>query len=259
MENKLLSAFLIAISISVSYAQGYYMEFKMSMGNASSSAGGVMKTWHQDGNTRTEVSMLIQNTNRTIVNLMLKSAPDKLYSLSPEQKTYVEADINKSDASGGDQPTDYEITVLGKEKVNGYNTTHVKILNIKKKTEQDYWTSTEVAGYSDYMKIKTKYTGNAGLTSALTSKGALGFPVRIKGTERAGTFQLDLVKADKQGIPASLFSLDGYTKAGSSTSQSSSAPASQQEMIQKMQNMTPEERQKYIQQMVQQKQQNQPH
>lgn len=257
MKSNLLTALLIAFTAANGFAQGYYLEYKMttSVANASST----MKTYYQDGNARTEVAIVSPNFSKTFTTLLLKSTPGKVYMLDPEQKTYREDSVGNKNGMDESQQSDYEVTVLGNEKVNGYNSTHVKVVNIKTQSEQEFWTSTEVSGYAEYLKVKTKYTGKENLTKALAAKGAMGFPVRIKAMEKMGAIQLDLVKAAKQSNPGSLFSLDGYTKSASPSSTGQGTGVSQQEMMQKMQNMTPEERQKYIQQLMQQQQQSQPH
>ena len=56
--------------------------------------------------------------------------------------------------------------------------------------------------------------------------------------------QLDLVKAEKKSLDGSLFSTNGYTK--SATNSVSGMPVIDAQAIQKM---TPEERQKYIEDM----------
>jgi Domain of unknown function (DUF4412) len=257
MKAFSITALFFAISIHFATAQGFYLEYKMSV-KGHEGSGSVSKTYYQDGNTLSEVTVNLGSFNKTVTTLLLKSAPDKIYMLNTDQKTYDEADINKKEEMKDANPNDYQVAVLGKEKVNGYNCTHVKVLNLKDSMQTELWTTTEIPGYTDYMKVKTKYTGKDNLNKALEAKGAWGFPARIVATERMGAIQLDLVKATKQSNPASLFSLDGYTKNTPNASQSSSPPPNnQQELMQKIQNMTPEERQKYLQQLLQQ--QNQPH
>ena len=92
--------------------------------------------------------------------------------------------------------------------------------------------------------MKNKYLGGAKFFNALKDKGVEGFVVRmlVKGN-RGDQIQMDLVKAEKRNIDESLFSLSGYTKTAGY------APGSGGMDREQIQKMTPEERQKYIEEM----------
>jgi hypothetical protein len=254
-----LSLFLSALFAGQAVlAEGFYLEFKIVVGDNRGS--GNMKTYAQDGNTRSEIELNMSmggpEANPTagpttkIVSLTLKDKPEKAYMLSEDKKTYSEMDISK-DGPLKDSPDDYEVTVVGKEKVNGYNSTHVKVKVKSNGMEQEMWTSTDITGYAEYQKIKTKYTGKEGLNKALAVKGAEGFPVRIKIAQGMMSAQIDLVEAKRKDNPASMFSLEGYTKAAGGTG---TGGQNVQDMVNKMKNMSPEERQKFLEQMKQQHQ-----
>jgi hypothetical protein len=254
MKSKLL-IILIATGISsCTFSQGYYMEFKMS---SDRNMSGTMKAYSQNENSRSEIGVVVgapngnSPMNRTMVYLTLKDHPGKVISLNDQQKSYSEMDIPAESKEG--DASDYEITVIGKEKVNGFNSTHSKIKNKTNNTEQEIWTTRDIPNYAELAKVKTKYTGKDNLNKALAAKDADGFPAKITVSEHGANIQLDLVSAEKRDNPSSLFSLDGYSKA------TSGQGGSQQQMMQQMQNMTPEERQKFIEQMKQQQQQGQPH
>jgi uncharacterized protein DUF4412 len=244
---KKLTILLAAILLyCATYAQGFYFEMKMS----SSKQGpmGTMKAYVQDGNTRSQISMTSPMAME-IVTLTLKTTPNTVYMLSDKDKTYSEVDISKSEQWKDSPQDEYEITVIGKENVNGYNSTHVKVKRKDSKVEQELWVTTEIHDYAAFMNAKTKYTGRQSLNKALEAKGVMGFPVRILVNEHGSDVQIDFVKAEKKDNAASLFSLDGYTKSGGQP-----GGAAMQEMMQKMQNMTPEERKAFIEQMRQQNQ-----
>jgi hypothetical protein len=105
------------------------------------------------------------------------------------------------------------------------------------------WTTTEIDGYADFAKVKTKYTGKANMYKALEAKGVVGFPVRIKSIDHGHEVRIDLVKAEKRNNPDSLFSLSGYTK-----QEGAGIPggAEMQEMMKQLQNMTPSEREAWL-------------
>lgn len=254
MKKQFMLSTFLAVLLSGAFAQGYYMEFKISSSGREASMTGVMKSYYQNENSRGEITMKVPQMpgggEISVVSLTLKDNPDKVFLLDEKNKSYTEIETG-TDEEWKDAPvSDYEVTVIGKEEVNGYNATHVQVLHKGSKTPQEYWTSKEVVNYTDMMKMKTKYTGKENMMKALEAKGADGFPVRIKTTEQGNSIQIDLVKAEKKNHPASLFSLNGYTK----TQTGSILPAGidLQQMIKDMQNMTPEEREKWIQQMQKQ-------
>ncbi|MDB5282048.1 MAG: hypothetical protein JWO06_1123 [Bacteroidota bacterium] len=247
MKPFLLLLTVLAGLATQGFSQGFYIEFKITANNG---PAGSMVTYSRDGDTRSEVTFGGQEKPSSlgkmgVISLTLKDKPNTIYTLNADKKTYSETDVSNNDK--GLTAEDYEVTVIGKEKMNGYNATHVKIKIKKFSQEQDMWVSSEVPAYADFVKIKTKYTGDAGLSKALEAKGTSGFPVRILVTQKFGTATIDLVKAEKRSNPASLFSLDGYTKTTASALQ-----GSPQEMMEKIKNMSPEERQKYLEEMKKQ-------
>ncbi len=235
-------------------AQGYYMEYKLSSGGPANGVSGTLKTYAQDGNSRMEMNMNMPNMGAVkMTSLVLKSTPGTVYMVDEKNKSYSELSGTGEEAWKDHPENEYEITLIGKEKVNGYNTTHVKINRKGEKTGMEMWTTTDIEGYAEYSKIKTQYTGKDNLLKALEAKGAKGFPVRIKTAEENHPMQIDLVKAEKRSNPSALFSLAGYTK--SAGYHPSTIDNNAQEMLKKIQNMTPEEREKWIQQMQDQYQQ----
>jgi hypothetical protein len=253
--NKLMAT-VIAIVLTVSgYANGYYVEMKMSV-NGQKDMGN-MKMYSQDENSRTEINMSMGNMgNMSLAMLVLKSSPDVVYMLNDKSKTYSEMKTNTGGINDDAPATNYVVTILGKEKVNGYNTTHVKIKEKDSGNEQEMWTTTDIEDYMGFSKIKSKYTGKSNLFKLLKDKGADGFPVRIKTNENGAEIQVDIVKAEKRNNPASLFSLDGYNK--TDTPDLGIGGDQLKQMMKKLQDMTPEERDRYIEEMKKMYQQ-QPH
>lgn len=243
--KKIFLAVIVAVYASCSYAEGSYIEYKLSSENKPM---GSLKVYTQDDNSRSEISITMPQlpTGINITTLMLKGDTKKAYMLDDKAKTYSEMDLDNPSAKEYAE-MEYEVTVIGKEKVNGYNATHVKVKGRKYGSEQELWTSTEVANYAKYKNVRSKYTNNA-MFKALADKGADGFPVRIVAVERGKSLQMDLVKAESTENPAALFSLNGYTKSNPQTPRG--APS--QEMIQQFQNMTPEQREEMIKKMKEQ-------
>jgi len=243
--KKLLLVSVFTILITALFSQGFYVEYKLS-----GVGSGSMKSFSQDGNSRSEVSVnAAQMGTMKITSLTLKSEPNKIYLLNEKDKTYTEVSSSNDEDYKDHAQADYNVTVVGKETVNGYNATHVKIA-INGKLREELWTTKDIVGYADFSKIKTKYTGKDNLYKALAAKGADGMPVRIKADEHGQSMQMDLVKAEKRNSPGALFSLSGYSKSENDFGGIMGNEGMQQ-MMEKLQNMTPQEREEMVKQMQQ--------
>jgi hypothetical protein len=244
--KNIVSLFVLINFASTVCAQGFYMEFKLTSKNAEGTIGSV-KAYSQDGNSRMEMKMSIPNIPTKgidMTTLILKDNPKLAYMINEQTKTYSENEISTSVEFRTAKPEEYEVTVVGKETVNGYITTHCIIKTKDGKTQQEMWTTKDIADFASFQKIRTKYS-DQGLFAALEAKGAGGMFVRIK-TLGLSSVQLDLVKAEKRNNPTSLFSLSGYKKGQSMSGLPANFDAN------KIQNMTPEERQKFMEEMIKQ-------
>lgn len=249
MKKILLSALLPVVLICELFAQGYYIEMKITSDQQGFS--GNMKLYFQDGNSRSDISMTVPMMGAMNFSTITQAkTPGVAYMLDEKNKTYSEIKTD-SDEEWKDYPqSDYEVTVIGKETVNGYSATHVNVKRKGSKTSEDYWNTKDIAEYAGFSKIKSKYTGKENLDKALEAKGAAGFPVRIKTVEQGTAIQIDVVKAEKKTNPASLCSLEGYKKSESA----SILPAGidLNEIMKNAQNMTPEQLEQLQKQMEQQ-------
>ena len=243
LKKNLWLLFLISIVSARGYSEGVYIEFLLKTGGGITSS---LVTYTRGEDTRSETSFSfskkVPGMISTKVSLILKEQPGVIYLLDSAKKSYTEMDTSKSGDMKDHAIEDYTVTVIGKEKVNGYNTIHVNIKTAKTEIEQDMWLTTEIKDFADFLKVKTKYTGKQNLNKALAAKGATGFPVRIQIIQKGGGAIIDLVKAEKSDNPPSLFSLEGYTKAGG-------AQNAEKDMMQKLEKMSPEERKKFIEDM----------
>ena len=235
-------------------AQGVYIEMKISSTGGKEGVNGLMKAYSQDGNNRSEMNMNVPGAPAglgNIVMLTLKNSANTVYMLNEKEKTYSEFNSSGEDEDMKDFPqSEYEVTLVGKEKVNNFNCTHVRVKRKGSTHETEMWTSTDLIGYADFAQVKTKFTGKTNMYKALAEKGAVGFPVRIKSSDHGHDVQIDLVKAEKRNNPSSLFSLTGYTK-GAAFSGMQGGEA-MQEMMEKMKNMTPAEREEMIRKLKEQ-------
>lgn len=248
--KKITTTLLLTLAAVTLFAQGYYIEMKIT--STEKSVSGDMKLYFQENNSRGEITMNVPELGAamTFTTLTLANNSGTVYMLDDKKKTYTEINTN-TDADYKDYPeNEYEITVIGKESVNGYNTTHVNVKHKGSKTSEDMWTTTDIIDYMEYAKVKSKYTGKDNLNKALAAKGTAGFPVRIKTVEHGSAIQIDVVKAEKKSNPAELFSLSGYKKAEAATSMPAGIDI--QELMKNAQNMTPEQLEQLQKQLEQQ-------
>lgn len=253
MKKALLSFLIIGFQLLITNcsAQGVYIEYKITAGDAKESMTGNNKTYNQDGNSRAEMQFSVPGLPSGAMNtttIMRKDKPNMIIKLNPD-KTYTEMSFAEYEKNEKKSNEPFEITIVGKETVNGYSCTHV-IAKFKNsgKVRNEWWTSKDVAGFPGFKGMKgSKYFDDDNLFSKMEEKGADGFPVRMKMSEEGqkGIMQMDLVKAEKRNIPASMFEIPaGYTKAASVDL--SNMPKSMEDM----KNMSPEEQQKMMQELM---------
>jgi hypothetical protein len=228
MKKAMLLLSVIA-TVGQSFAQGAYIEFKMTSADGVS---GSTKVYTRDGSVRsvTDIASPQAPGGMHWVSLILKDNPNKSYQLNENAKTYSEIDLTKNFKKENDS-SQFEVAIVGKEKVNGYNAMHIRVNKVNFPNVEDIWVSTDVPNYKQYLKVKSKYT-TVGLFKAVAAKGVMGFPVRTIATERGKRIQIDVVKAEQRANDPALFTLSG-----------NSAEA---DMMNKIKSMTPEERQKFI-------------
>jgi Domain of unknown function (DUF4412) len=244
--KKLVQVLSLMLCLSVAAsAQGVYYEYKIT-GN-SIQGEGTIKAYAQDGNSRSEMHMPIASMpGGGISNVVIyqKAKPTTMIMLNEQSKSYSEMtfDPNRTAASEGEIS---DVTVVGKEKVNGFNSTHV-IVTLKSGVKEELWMTSEIPHYESYLKVTgSKYSHSEGFYKKLADKGALGMPVRMKVNEHGSSMVMELVKVEQRNCPSSLFEIPaGYNK------QASVVPGAPNIDYSKMQNMTPEERKKYIEEQI---------
>jgi hypothetical protein len=253
MKKILTLIFLANFSLSIinTNAQGVYVEYKLSSDKADKSMSGNNKTWHQDGNSRSEMEMNIPGLPAGAMNAVTitrQDRPNTIIKLTPSNKTYSEISYEEYEPQEKKSTEPFEVTVVGKETVNGYSCAHV-IAKFKNsgKMRNEWWTSKDVPGFPGFSGMKgTKYFDDDSFFAKMAEKGADGFPVRMKMSEAGmGGMQMDLVKAEKKNIPSSMFEIPAdYTKAAAMDM--SNMPKSMQDL----KNMTPEEQKKMMEDLM---------
>jgi len=244
--KKILQALSLILCLSAAAsAQGVYYEYKIT-GNSIQGERSI-KAYAQDGNSRSEMHMPIASMPGGGVNnvgIYQKDKPGAMIMLNEQSKSYMEMNFDANKMAGGEGEVT-EVTVVGKEKVNGYNSTHV-IVTLKSGVKEELWMSSDIPHYENYLKVNGgKYSHSDGFYKKLAEKGAIGMPVRMKVNERGSSMVMDLIKVEQRNCPSSLFEIPaGYTK------QASVIPGAPNIDYSKMQNMTPEERKKYIEEQI---------
>ncbi|HMH24650.1 MAG TPA: DUF4412 domain-containing protein [Puia sp.] len=143
--------------------------------------------------------------------------PKYSVSLYPDTKTY---SLNIIDTSLINAVTsDYKVTRIGSETVDGYSCTHVKMTSttgsgiFKSKSTMDLWTSTDVPGYALYKKLVSVQNMKPQMMQALDNAGAGGFIVKMETVEKDYSMGMELIRAEEKSFPASLFEIPaGYTE-----------------------------------------------
>jgi len=236
MKRATLSIVLIIYAACIA-AQGVYIEFRVT--TAQQGVVGSSKIYYRDGNTRSEISLNSQmaSGHPDHVSLILKDSVNRAFILDQTTLTYTVIDMTNVSKTDND-PTQYKITVIGKEMVNGYLCTHIKLKRGTATTDEDVWVSANVPNYKQYLNIKSKYT-SAGFFKAMAAKGVTGFPVRMVLPENGHKIQVDLARSELRENPASLFTLNGYKRGA--------APVeSPEDVMNRIKKMTPDERKKFL-------------
>ncbi|ACF12557.1 conserved hypothetical protein [Chloroherpeton thalassium ATCC 35110] len=135
--------------------------------------------------------------------------PDEAYILMDATKSYMVLDLKKAAAVTGGLNVDeeYDVKVIGKEKIRGYQCQHVKITGAT--TDMDLWLSSEILDFDTFRRLQSQNPkmSNSALADALHKSGADGFPVKMLQQVNGQTVKMELVKAEKKAIPASAFSI----------------------------------------------------
>lgn len=232
-KNILVIAALFAFAFHGAAKDGLYLEFKIT----STSMNGTSKSYVANGSSRNEVN--IKNSAMpapmAITTLILANRADTVYTISEKDKTFSGALAPKTTEQ------DYVVTVVGKERIDKYNCTHVSILYKKSKHTVDMWVSKDIPGYARYTEVTNDFLAGITFFNTLKKQGVEGFTVRIVNNIPKGEkLQLDLVKAEKKKIKESLFSLSGYKRT------EMVMPGSSDADMRAMNGMTPQEREMYL-------------
>jgi len=227
-----------------------YIEMKMSM----KEGAGTMKGQISSVGARTEVEARVAQMGDmpvTMTMLMKFSNPDVVYMLNDATKTYVEINVKDIGNAAKNRPDkEYTVKKLGKEKVAGYVCEHL-LLTANDGRETEVWTTkalVDLAVFREYMQ-RNRQAEFQGIMKALKDAGAEGFIAKMISRDKTGApvVTLELVKAEKRAVPASLLEIPaGYKKQegmlGMMPGMMPISPEQQQTLDKAMEKLTPEQR-----------------
>jgi hypothetical protein len=234
--KNILLLFVLSFSLlKNSTASDIYAEYKMTgIGDKVFTS----KMFVKDGNMRSEVDMNIAGKEMNMVSLHLASKPEVTIMLNSMTKTYSEVKLSGATKSEAD---DFSIDVIGEEKVEQYNCTHVRMKS--KGNAWDVWLCKDLPNI-DFTYEKDDAATNNKIVELMKSKNLKGMPVKMvfykTGTNTPAMTML-LTKYEARDLDAALFTIPtDYTK-----NEMDFDPA-------KMKNMSPEERKAMMQKMMEQ-------
>ena len=163
--------FLLLLSFTA-FTQDMYLEYKTS---GTMVATNKIYTSASSG-MRMEMEMNIPQVGKMLTIVMIPKGKNSMFILNEKSKTYTESPMS---ANKDVKDLDFNIQVVGKEKVAGYNCVHLKVTTAQQQVT-DMWTTKDIAGY-ETMEVLTKGNnmfGSEKIYSQLKSKGADGIMVK---------------------------------------------------------------------------------
>jgi len=175
-----------------------------------------------------------------IVIVSPSETPNLVYILNESNKSYTVIDNDEmkkeiGKESHSDLYADAKIENLGKETVNGYSCTHVRVTRGENVT--DMWVSKDVLDYATYARMQSSRDKDMPeFAKRLKAAGYDGFPVKMVQTP--SNITTELVQVDKQSLDASLFKIPaGYTKTELPTMNFNASPEQREKMEAAMKKM----------------------
>ncbi len=177
------------------------------------------------------------------ITIVKASEPDRTYFLNENAKTYSVFE-HEPRGPGDDR---YTARKLGKDTVAGFSCEKVALTSASG-DESELCVAREFIGGDSWLRLfqaRDREKGRAsGMWKALSDAGVQGVPIRwsSKGDKGGqGKFQMELVSATRQSVPASSFAIPaGYKK--SELLMPFSSPETAKKMEDAMRKLTPEQR-----------------
>jgi hypothetical protein len=254
----------VALAAAPAFAQ---FEGEITMKMTMREGSGTGKNYISKAGVRSELDIQTSRMPMKMTTLVRSATPDLVYLINDAQKSYTEIDSKKTreqvEKTRGSSKETWNVKKIGTETVNGYSCQHVLVTRSgDAKTEQEWWTSKDIAGLSYESMRGLMRRGGAsdeGILKSLHDAGADGFVVKMITREKgnpAPVMTMELTKIEKKSVPAALFEVPaGYKKQeGMMGAMGVASPEAQEQMRKAMENMTPEQR-KQIEDMMSKQQQ----
>lgn len=214
-----------------SFAADIYAEYKMT---GVGSKPIITKMYSKNGDLRTEANVDMGGQKMTTTTLMLKSKPNITLVFNSLSKTYTET----KNATGA-AVKNFDIKVIGTEKVGNYTCTHVKMSSNGQ--SWDMWYAKDLPAFNFPLSGQDA-AATQKMIAQLKSKGITGMPVRITFAQPGNTsaaITMLLSKFEQKSLNASLFTIPaGYKKNNVSFD------------AEKMKTMTPQQRKEMVMKMM---------
>jgi hypothetical protein len=251
MKNyKILPTLLFASMISLAQ-NGSYFEYKVSSTNGITGSTTIKYSEYGMTSSMNMSSPKMPGGSMTMSTLKKNDDKETLYMINDKNKTYSKSKRNSAGGHHEDNNT-YTVKKIGNETINGYKCVHAIVTSSN--TTSEVWNTKDIPDYAKYEEAinSNERMGSSKRQQALKDAGCEGFPVKMinKGNEREGEMTMELVKLEKKSYSKSDFEIPaGYTESGNAAAPAGVPQMKSQDEIMKM---TPEERQKYIEEMKKQ-------
>ena len=260
--TRLLAA-LLALGTAAQVAAANFegvIDSRIKMSGKASSAG-TSRTFVSPAGTRQEMTFGAKGESITLVTLVLRSKPGIVFVLNDAKKTYSEMDPASLGEAGEKSQVKYTVRRIGSEKVAGQECTRGMVQG-SNGDRWEVWAAKDIAGADDFWAgqaggAPARGVLPAGLARAMKEAGLDGWPVKwiVRPKNSAdGTMTWEATRIERRSLPASTFSLAGYTRSEGggplgAAQQMKLSPAQQKELDDAMKDMSPEDR-KQMEQMM---------
>jgi outer membrane lipoprotein-sorting protein len=209
--NLTLLALLCATAPALAEFEGI-LDMKVSMTGTDTGGEGAVKVAVSKAGARNEMNLQAGGMKMQVVMLFKNDTSNVVYRLDEANKTYSEIDLTKLQELAGRaaQNENYTVKKLGEEKILDYKTQHV--LATGKESKIELWTAKDLLDYATFNRLQgaqgNRMGGGDQLQKALKDAGADGIPLKMVTTMNDGaTVTMEVVKAEKKALPASLFQI----------------------------------------------------
>jgi hypothetical protein len=267
MIRRFLAASALALAASIASAQfeGEATYKIVSRRDKGSTLDGTAHMFSSKTGFRMEWEMETGNTAKgapervKMVMLARLPNPEKVYMVNDANRTYSVWDTKKAreDSKNASRET-YKVEKLGSDRVAGYPCQNARVTS-SKGSIFDVCVTREFGGSSDWMAAMNRNEAETGSwLKALKDDGIEGSPirwsVRRKGSAEP-TMVMELTRADKKSLPASLFEVPaGYKQTdfamgGLTPAQEKQMSDARKQMEEALKDMPPEQRKQYEEMM----------